>query len=284
MKYLAIALACLLVAAPVRADGPIPTPFDGPATTYEVAQEFDRLVGLLGDDVLRELVCRLSYERYTPGTLSYALHLPRDEVMRRVDVLRGWGLVRTFTGDNTIVEPSPGKGLRTLRRWAARYCAEGGACGIQMPSEQVRKDGDSEKRAAGVGGQEVAPQNILRRLKITIGTVQLLVELFDTPTANAIYKGLPFKSSAQIWGNEVYFAVPVHVSLEADAQAAVKSGELAFWVEGNAIVVAFGPRRISKGMEIRLAPETNIWGRAVGDVHQFIGVSSDEKVTVEAAE
>lgn len=283
MKHLAIVLACFLVAAPARADGPIPAPLGGPETTYGVAREFDRLVGLLGDDVLRELVCRLSYERYTPGTLSYALHLPRDEVMRRVDVLRGWGLVRTFTGDDTIVEPSPGKGRRTLRRWAAKYCAEGGACGTQMSREDARKDSDSEKRAAGIGGQEVH-QNMPRRLKISVGRVQILVELFDTPTANAIYEKLPFKSSANTWGNEVYFSVPAHADLEADAKDVVEAGEMAFWVEGDSIAIGFGPTPISRGNEIRLAAKTNIWGRAdPHDVRKLITVSAGEEVTVEAA-
>ena len=285
MKHFAIALACFFVATAVRADGPSPAPFGSPATTYGVAQEFNRMVALLGDDVLRELVCRLSYQRYTPGTLSHALNLSTDEVMRRVDVLRGWGMVRPFTSDsvNTIIESSPGEGERTLRRWAARYCAQGDACGVQIPSEQMRKDSDSEKLAAGLGGP-MTHQSMPRRLKITIGTVRLLVELFDTPTANAIYEGLPFKSSAQVWGNEVYFAIPVHVPLESDAKNAVEPGELAFWVEGNSIAIAFGPRRISRGQEIRLAAKTNVWGRVVGDVRQLAAVSIDEKVTVEAAE
>ena len=118
MKHFAIALACFFVATAVRADGPSPAPFGSPATTYGVAQEFNRMVALLGDDVLRELVCRLSYQRYTPGTLSHALNLSTDEVMRRVDVLRGWGMVRPFTSDsvNTIIESSPGEGERTLGR------------------------------------------------------------------------------------------------------------------------------------------------------------------------
>ncbi len=281
MKRLALVLACLLVAGPVRAEGPI---FQvGPAST--VAQEFDRLVALLGDEVLRELVCRLSHERTTPGSLGTALHLPSDEVMRRIDVLRGWGLVRTLTGHSldTIVEPSPGTGVATLRRWAARYCAEGTACGRRMPKEDVRKDRDSGNRAAGLGGREVV-QTTPRRLKITIGKLQLLVELFDTPTANVIYGGLPFKSKTQLWGNEVYFSTPVQVSSEADAKEDIKPGELGFWVEANAIAIAFGPPRMYKGKEIRLAAKTNVWGRAVGDVRQFAGVFTDQTVTVEAVE
>ncbi|MEQ8193276.1 MAG: cyclophilin-like fold protein [Rhodospirillales bacterium] len=122
----------------------------------------------------------------------------------------------------------------------------------------------------------------MRKLKMTIGTVDIRAELFDTPTADAIYEALPFVSSANTWGEEVYFATPVSMSREAGAKDVVEAGELAFWVEGDSIAIGFGPTPISRGDEIRLAAPTNIWGRALDDVRRLKSVPSGAPIRVEA--
>lgn len=122
----------------------------------------------------------------------------------------------------------------------------------------------------------------MRKLRMTIGTVEITADMFDTPTADAIYDSLPFTSSAQTWGEEVYFSTPVSVPREADAKDVVEAGELAFWVEGDSIAIGFGRTPISRGDEIRLAAPTNIWGRAVEDVRGLSAVRSGDSIRVEA--
>lgn len=116
---------------------------------------------------------------------------------------------------------------------------------------------------------------------MTIGPVKLEAELFDTPTADAIYAKLPFNSMASTWGDEVYFPTPVRVSKEADAKDVVEAGELAFWVEGDSIAIGFGPTPISRGKEIRLAARTNIWGKALEPVTQLRKVKDGDFIRVE---
>jgi len=122
-----------------------------------------------------------------------------------------------------------------------------------------------------------------RKLKMTIGPVKIEAELFDTPTADAIYAKLPFTSTASTWGEEVYFSTPVHVRREADAKDVVEAGELAFWVEGDSIAIGFGPTPVSRGKEIRLAARTNIWGKALGSVTQLSQVKDGDPISVEKA-
>lgn len=121
----------------------------------------------------------------------------------------------------------------------------------------------------------------MRKLSITAGSVVIEAELFDTPTADAIYGHAPFESVAATWGDEVYFSTPVRVAREPDARDVVEAGELAFWVEGHAIAIGFGRTPVSRGEEIRLAAPTNIWGRALSDVEALSGVESGARVRVE---
>jgi hypothetical protein len=109
-----------------------------------------------------------------------------------------------------------------------------------------------------------------------------VAELLDTPTAKEILKHVPFTSSANTWGDEVYFDTPIVTSKEADARDIVEAGELAFWVEGSCIAIGFGPTPISLGNEIRLAAKTNIWGQSLADVKLLSKVKEGDPVSVEA--
>ena len=122
-----------------------------------------------------------------------------------------------------------------------------------------------------------------RKIRMTLGLVAFEAELFDTPTAEAIWQALPFESTASTWGEEVYFSTPVQVKREADARDVVQPGELAFWVEGDSIAIGYGRTPVSQGNEIRLAARTNIWGRALGDVKQLKAVKPGAPIRVEKA-
>jgi uncharacterized protein len=121
----------------------------------------------------------------------------------------------------------------------------------------------------------------MTRIRITVGTVAIDVELLDTPTAAAIEAALPFDSQAMTWGEEVYFSTPVSAKREAEARAVVTPGEIAFWTDGDAIAIGFGRTPISKGGETRLASPCNVFGRALTDVRALAPIRGGEKITVE---
>ena len=64
----------------------------------------------------------------------------------------------------------------------------------------------------------------MRKIKMTIGGIEITAELFDTPTADAIHQCLPFTSTAQTWGEEVYFSTPVSVPREAALESMLAMG------------------------------------------------------------
>lgn len=122
----------------------------------------------------------------------------------------------------------------------------------------------------------------MRKLKMMIGNVEIDAELFDTPTADAIWAALPFGAGAETWGKEVYFTTLVSANLKSDAKDVVELGELAFWVEGSAIAIGFGPTPVSRGKEIRLVAPTNSWDRALQDVKQLSRVRAGAPIRVQA--
>lgn len=122
----------------------------------------------------------------------------------------------------------------------------------------------------------------MRKLRLTVGKVVIEADLFDTPTANALFDAAPFESRATRWGEEVYFTVPVRTEREADARDVVEPGELAFRVEGEAVVIGYGPTPNSEGEEIRLAMPANVWGRTNDDVRQLGKVEAGDLIRVEA--
>lgn len=124
----------------------------------------------------------------------------------------------------------------------------------------------------------------MSRIRISAGGVTLHARLRDTPTARAIAGVLPFDSRAQRWGEEVYFSAPVQLVREPDARDVVEPGEIAYWVEGNAVAIGFGPTPISHGTEIRLAAATNVFADAEEDVTMLAPVPEGAPVRVEAVD
>ena len=120
----------------------------------------------------------------------------------------------------------------------------------------------------------------MRALSISIGPVVIDIEPLDTPTTAEIIRYIPFTSTAQTWGEEVYFPAPADVTKETDARDVVEPGEIAYWTEGKCIAIGFGRTPISQGDEIRLAAKTNIWGKAVTDVKLLSRVKAGDKVNV----
>ena len=120
------------------------------------------------------------------------------------------------------------------------------------------------------------------RIRITAGEVSLAAELSDGPTAQKLWDALPIDGSAQTWGDEIYFAIPVQASTEPGAKAQREVGDIAYWPPGNAFCIFYGPTPMSSGDAPVAASPVNDLGKIEGDAKQFKQVKSGTKVRIEA--
>lgn len=124
----------------------------------------------------------------------------------------------------------------------------------------------------------------MRAVVIRSGAVEIHARLLDTPTAERIWAALPIQGSARTWGEEVYFEAPVSSDVEPDARTVIKAGEIAFWPEGEAIAIGFGPTPLSRTRrEIRFTGPCNIWAETTDDVRQLKSVHAGAEISVFAA-
>ncbi|MEV4944510.1 cyclophilin-like fold protein [Streptomyces sp. NPDC053755] len=103
----------------------------------------------------------------------------------------------------------------------------------------------------------------------------------ETPTSKALVGVLPISSTARTWGEEVYFDTPVSAAVEADARQVVEPGTVAFWTEGDALALPYGPTPISRGSECRLASPCNVLGSLDGDPRVLATVRDGDPIRVE---
>lgn len=120
------------------------------------------------------------------------------------------------------------------------------------------------------------------RIRIRYPKGELTAQLDDTPTARALLKAVPCKASANTWGEEVYFSVPVQAKLEADARQVVDPGTVCFWVQGQSLALPYGPTPVSEGQECRLVTKVNVLGRIEGDARALARIRDGDPVSVEA--
>ena len=94
-------------------------------------------------------------------------------------------------------------------------------------------------------------------------TVNIELDDSQSPkTVKAILDNLPIEVKINRWGDELYTDKTPIVAEEENAQSVVKLLDVAYWPEGNALCLFYGPTPISKSPEEILAySPVNIVGK-----------------------
>lgn len=119
-----------------------------------------------------------------------------------------------------------------------------------------------------------------RKITITVGAVTASAELNDTDAAARIWNALPIDASANTWGDEIYFSIPVQLE-EEDGRDIVELGDLGYWPPGSAFCIFYGPTPLSRGDEIRPASPVTVIGRVDGDASVFKRASHGDPVRID---
>ena len=122
-----------------------------------------------------------------------------------------------------------------------------------------------------------------KKILIRAGTIEAAAELNDTRTAQTIWETVPIKGRVNLWGDEIYFSIPLSLELEA-GQELVNMGELGYWPEDNAFCIFFGPTPVSRGDEIRPASPVTVFGKVISDATVFKKVAAGTEITIRSRE
>jgi hypothetical protein len=120
----------------------------------------------------------------------------------------------------------------------------------------------------------------MHKINISVEKLSIVAEMYDTPTAQKIIEALPLESAVNVWGDEIYFDIPLNLEQEPDARADVEVGDLGYWPAGPAFCIFFGPTPVSTGDQPRAYSPVNVFGRVLGDVKQLKTVSGGATIKV----
>jgi len=124
----------------------------------------------------------------------------------------------------------------------------------------------------------------LKKIIISVEDLSVQAELNDTYTAEKIFKALTIEGTVNVWGDEIYFDIPLELDLENDARAEVEVGDLGYWPSGPAFCIFFGPTPVSRDEKPRAYSPVNIFGRIIGDSTLFKTVSNGSNIRVTTPE
>ena len=118
------------------------------------------------------------------------------------------------------------------------------------------------------------------KIIIEVENISLKAELLDTPTGRKIADALPLEGTANVWGDEIYFDIPLTIEQEPDARQDVEVGDLAYWPAGPAFCIFFGPTPVSTGDQPRAYSPVNVFGRMLDDSELLKNVSQGDGIKI----
>lgn len=118
-----------------------------------------------------------------------------------------------------------------------------------------------------------------QQIKITVGEIEVDAWLNDSDTATSVFEVLPITATINLWGDEIYFPIPVQRD-EENATENVSIGDIAYWPQGSAMCMFLGKTPASRGDEPRPISPVNVIGR-VESVAELLGkIRQGDTITV----
>jgi len=93
-----------------------------------------------------------------------------------------------------------------------------------------------------------------KKIRILVSELRVEAELNESKTSQLIWEALPIEAKANLWGEEIYFTIPVKTILEAESREVISAGELGYWPTGHAFCIS-DPKvflKVKEGAKITL--------------------------------
>ncbi|MFH1889307.1 MAG: cyclophilin-like fold protein [Nanoarchaeota archaeon] len=118
------------------------------------------------------------------------------------------------------------------------------------------------------------------KLKIKTSQGEVIAELNDTKTSKMIFENLPIEGRANVWGEEIYFEIPVVTNLEEPTKQEMEVGDIAYWPGGNAFCIFFGKTPASTNEKPMAISDVTFLGR-VDRMDLFKEVKDGDSIVLE---
>jgi len=120
-------------------------------------------------------------------------------------------------------------------------------------------------------------------LRLVIDSFELTAAWTDgnPRTRDAIAEAIPLSGNATRWGDELYFRTGIDVPAE-NAQTSVPAGAVAYWPQGNALCLFWGPTPASDDDEPRAASPVNVVAE-IDDTEPLTELDGGANVRIEDA-
>ena len=120
----------------------------------------------------------------------------------------------------------------------------------------------------------------MEKIRIESGDISLVAELNVTDTAVSVYKILPLSGTATIWGDEIYFSIPLQLEQAPDARQEVEIGDLGYWPVGNAFCIFYGQTPVSNSERPKAYSPVNVFGHILGDATVLRKVRDGDEIRI----
>ena len=119
----------------------------------------------------------------------------------------------------------------------------------------------------------------MSKVTLQCGAIRFELTLNQTQTAQAVLKALPVESTAERWGQEIYFEIPVKMKNELPTLE-VSVGDVGYWPDGHCFCIFFGKTPASRGNQPRPASEVTLIGKTDATPELLQKVKEGERITV----
>ncbi|MBS3765764.1 hypothetical protein KGY71_04510 [Candidatus Bipolaricaulota bacterium] len=107
---------------------------------------------------------------------------------------------------------------------------------------------------------------MVEKITITVDGETFEAGLNDTDTAEAVMEVLPVEAEPSFWGEEIYFDIPEVKEENEEPAEKLDVGDLAYWPDGHAFCIFYGPTPNSEDTEPRPASPVTVIGSLNSEV------------------